>query len=62
MSNTGGIFGVDIERKVLERLATSDKTTIVVEKQNDGKMRVTSRCWDNEKVFLKDQVLRDSEC
>jgi hypothetical protein len=27
--------------KVLERLATSDKTTIVIERQPDGKMRVT---------------------
>jgi hypothetical protein len=43
---------VDIEGKVLERLATSDKTTIVIEKQPDGKMRVTSGSWDNEKVFL----------
>jgi len=38
-------------------LATSDKTTIVVERQPDGKMRVTSGSWDGEKVFLKDQVL-----
>jgi hypothetical protein len=43
-------------------LATSDKTTIVIEpivieRQPDGKMRVTSGSWDGEKVFLKDQVL-----
>jgi hypothetical protein len=43
------------EEKVLKRLATSDKTTIVVERQPDGKMRITS--WDGEKIFLKDQVL-----
>jgi hypothetical protein len=48
---------VDIEQKVLERLATSDKTTIVIEKQPDRKMRVTSGSWDDEKVFLKDQGL-----
>ena len=47
----------DIGEKVLERLATSDKTTIVIEKQPDGKMRVTSGSWDGEKVFLKDRVL-----
>jgi hypothetical protein len=46
-----------IGEKVLERLATSDKTTIVVERQPDGKMPVTSGSWDSEKVFLKDQVL-----
>jgi hypothetical protein len=29
----------------------------VVERQPDGKMRVTSNSWDGEKVFLRDQVL-----
>jgi hypothetical protein len=48
---------VHIAEKVLESLATSDKTTIVVERQPDGKMPVTSGSWDGEKVFLKDQVL-----
>jgi hypothetical protein len=42
-----------IGEKVLERLATSDKTTIVIERQSDGKMRVTSGSWDGEKVFLR---------
>jgi hypothetical protein len=45
---------VDIAEKVLERLATPDKTTIVIEKQPDGKMRVTSGSW--EKIF-PDQVI-----
>jgi hypothetical protein len=48
---------VDIAEKVLERLATLDKTTIVIEKQPDGKMRVTSGSWEGEKIFLKDHVL-----
>ena len=47
----------DIEEKVLEKLATSDKATIVVERQIDGKMRVTSGSWDKETVILRDQVL-----
>jgi hypothetical protein len=38
-------------------LTTSDNTTIVIERQPDGKMRVTSGSWDGEKVFLKDQVI-----
>jgi hypothetical protein len=38
-------------------LATSDKTTIVIEKQPDGKMRITSGSWNGEKIFLKDQVI-----
>jgi hypothetical protein len=49
---------VDIAEKVLERLAMSDKTTIVIEKQPDGKMRVTSESWEGGRVFLKDQVLK----
>jgi hypothetical protein len=47
----------DIEEKVLEKLATSDKISIIVERQPDGKMRVTSGSWDGEKVFFRDQVL-----
>ena len=47
----------DTTEKVLEKLATSDKATIVIERQPDGKMRVTSGSWDGEKVILRDQVL-----
>ena len=47
----------DIEEKVLEKLATSDRVTIVIERQPDGKMRVISGAWDNEKVLFSDQVL-----
>jgi hypothetical protein len=53
-----GVSGVDIAEKVLERLATSDRTTIVIERQPDGKIRVTSNSWGDEaKVFMRDQVL-----
>jgi hypothetical protein len=52
-----GHYLIDIEEKVLEKLATGDKATIVVERQSDGKMRVTSGSWDGEKVILRDQVL-----
>jgi hypothetical protein len=41
--------------KVLERLATTEKSTIVIERQPDSKMRVTSGSWDGEKVFLRDR-------
>ncbi len=47
----------DTTEKVLEKLATSDKASIIVERQPDGKMRVTSGSWDGEKVILRDQVL-----
>jgi hypothetical protein len=43
--------------KVLEKLATSDKTTIVIERLTDGKMRVTSGSWDGERSFFRDQML-----
>jgi hypothetical protein len=47
----------DRHEKVLEKLATSDKVTIVIERQPNGKMRVTSGSWVGEKVILRDQVL-----
>jgi len=42
---------------VLERLATSDKATLVIERQTDGKMRVTSGSWDGGKLIWRDQVV-----
>jgi hypothetical protein len=45
-----------IHEKVLEKLARSDKVTIVIERQPDGKMRVTSRSY----VILCDQLLEAS--
>jgi hypothetical protein len=47
----------DTLEKVLDRLAVTEKSTIVIESQPDGKMRATSGSWDWEKVFLRDQVL-----
>ena len=44
-------------RRTIERLATTEQTSIVIERQPDGKMRVTSGFWDGEKVFLREQVL-----
>jgi hypothetical protein len=47
----------DIEEKVLEKLATSDKVSLIIERQPDGKMRVMSGSWGREKVILRDQAL-----
>jgi hypothetical protein len=55
------LMRTDTAEKVLEKLATSDKATIVIERQSDGKMRVTSGSWDGEKVILRDQVLEVSK-
>jgi hypothetical protein len=46
----------DSPQKVLEKLATSDKAAIVIERQPDGKMLVTSRSY----VILCDQLLEAS--
>ncbi len=48
---------MDILEKVLEKLATTEKTTIAIAREVGGKIRVTSGAWDNEKVILKDEVL-----
>jgi hypothetical protein len=45
--------------KVLERLATTEKGTIVVERQPDGKMRVTSGSWDMRRCLC---AIRWSRC
>jgi hypothetical protein len=48
---------VDSLEKVLEKLATTEKTTIAIAREVGGKIRVTSGSWEGEKVILKDQAL-----
>ena len=48
---------VENPEKCLRSWATSDRITIVIERQPEGKMRVTSTSWDGEKVLTRDQVL-----
>jgi hypothetical protein len=50
----------DSHQKVLERLVVSDKASLILERQTDGKIRVTSGSWDGEKVILRDQLLEAS--
>jgi len=54
MSVEVGHSGLD---RVLEKIATSDKITLVIERQPDGKMGATSQSWEHEKVFFPDEVL-----
>jgi hypothetical protein len=49
-------MGPDNLEKVLERMAVTDKSTLVCEKAPEGKIRVTSS-WADERVILKGQVL-----
>jgi hypothetical protein len=37
--------------------ARRGKVKLVIERQPDGKMRVTSGSWDGEKIIFRDQVL-----
>lgn len=50
-------MGTDNLEKVLERLAVTDKTTLAIEKVPEGKVRVTSSAWADERVILKGEVL-----
>ena len=40
-----------------DRLALTDKATLVLEKLPDGKIRATSNSFDDVKVVMPDQVL-----
>ena len=51
------LTGPEKLEKVLEKLATTDKTTLACERLPEGKIRVTSSAWADEKVILKGQVL-----
>jgi hypothetical protein len=42
---------------VLERLGTTESTTLVVKREDDGKIRITSLLWPEPKVILKGEVL-----
>jgi hypothetical protein len=52
-----GLHNCKALEKVLDRLAVTDKATLVLERAPEGKILVTSSSWDWEKVFLRDQVL-----
>jgi hypothetical protein len=49
-----GPFRLD---RVIEKLATSDKVTLTMERLPEGKMHVTANSWDHERIFARDQVL-----
>ncbi|MGA7229313.1 MAG: hypothetical protein WBX95_00050, partial [Xanthobacteraceae bacterium] len=56
-----GTLGVGVStdtlEKVLDRLAVTDKATLVFERAPESKILVTSGSWDGEKVILRDQAL-----
>jgi hypothetical protein len=48
---------VDMVEKVLEKLGTTESTTLVFKCEDDGKIRVRSLLWPEPKVILKGEVL-----
>jgi hypothetical protein len=42
---------------ILEKLGTTEGTTISVSRETDGKIRITSQPWPEPKVILKGEVL-----
>ena len=48
---------MDSLEKVIEKLAISEKLSLMLGREEGGKIRVTSGSWDGEKVILKGQVL-----
>jgi hypothetical protein len=43
--------------KVLEKLGTTESTTLVFKCKDDGKVRVASLLWETPKVILPGEVL-----
>jgi hypothetical protein len=44
--------------KVLERMGTTESTTLTVRRETDGKIRVGSLLWETPKVILHGEVLQ----
>ena len=44
--------------KVLEKLATTESTTLALKREDGGKIRVASLLWGAPKVILRDDVLK----
>jgi hypothetical protein len=42
---------------VIEKLGTTESTTLALAREADGKIRVTSLLWDTPKVILAHEVL-----
>jgi hypothetical protein len=43
--------------KLLEKLKTTESTTLAVKREVDGKIRVASLLWEDARVILRDEVL-----
>jgi hypothetical protein len=50
-------MGPDKLKKVLERMAMSENTTLVMKRERGGEMPVTSRHWEEASVLGANEVL-----
>jgi hypothetical protein len=50
----------EMVEKVLERLGTTDGTTLVLKREAEGKIRVTSTPWEEVKVLGRATCLRSA--
>jgi hypothetical protein len=48
---------VDILERVLERLGTTESTTLALKSEVGGKIRITSLLWESPEVILRGEVL-----
>jgi hypothetical protein len=48
---------VELTEKVLERLGTTESTTLVLKHEEGGKIRVASLLWEAPKAILRGDVL-----
>jgi hypothetical protein len=50
-------MGIEDGENVLERLGTTESTTLALRREDGGKIRITSQLWPEPKVILKGEVL-----
>jgi hypothetical protein len=48
---------VDIAETVLEKLGTTESVSLILKREDGGKIRVTSHLWESAKVILRNEVL-----
>jgi hypothetical protein len=55
---------VDIAENVLEKLGTTESTTLALTREDGGKIRVASLLWEDARVILRDEMLevRNVDC
>jgi hypothetical protein len=50
-------YGTDMTNSVVERMGTTESVSLILKREDGGKIRVTSQLWPEAKVILKGEVL-----